>query len=96
MFSTFLAEEASVHGKAYKTTATYKCALCLPLKVCWDLDLDNFGTKIFMMGVWNGNPPNPVPMPKWNLSVLLLFLRTDLFEDLHVVEFELLTQKVLR
>ena len=51
MFSIFLAEETYVHGKAYKTIATYKCALCLPLKVCCDLDLDSFGTKIFMMGV---------------------------------------------
>ena len=91
----FLAEEASVRGKAYKTIATYKCALSLPLKVCWDLDLDNFRTKKFMMGVWNGNPPKPVPMPQWDLSVLLLFLRSDLFEDLCVVDFELLTQKVL-
>ena len=47
------------------------------------------------MGVWNGNPPNPIFMPKWDLSVLLLFLRTDLLEDLHVVEFELLTQNIL-
>ena len=48
-----------------------------------------------MMGVWNGNPPNPILMPKWDLSVLLLFLRMDLLEDLHVVEFELLAQNIL-
>ena len=30
----FLAREALVNGKAYRTVATYKCALSLPLKVC--------------------------------------------------------------
>ena len=91
----FLAEEALVNKRAYRTVATYKCALALPLKVCWNLDLDNPLTKKFMMGVWNGNPPTPRPMPKWDLTSLLLFVRSDLFEDLRVVSFSLLTQKVL-
>ena len=91
----FLAREALVNGKAYRTVATYKCALSLPLKVCWDLDLDNVCTKKFMMGVWNGNPPRPSPMPEWDLSSLLLYIRSDLFEDLRDVSFALLTQKTL-
>ena len=84
-----------MHGRAYKTVATYKCALSLPLKVGWGLDLDSVLTKKFMAGVWNGNPPRPTPMPEWDLSVLLRFLRGDLFEDLRYVSFSLLTQKVL-
>ena len=91
----FLAEEALVNKRAYRTVATYKCALALPLKVGWNLDLDNPLTRKFMMGVWNGNPPTPRPMPKWDLTSLLLFVRSDLFEDLRVVSFSLLTQKVL-
>ena len=83
----FLAEEALVLGRAYKTVATYKCALSLPLKVGWNLDLDSVFTKKFMAGVWNGNPPRPTPMPEWDLSVLLRFLRGDLFEELHDVSF---------
>ena len=91
----FLAKEALDKGKAYRTVATYKCALALPLKICWDLDLDNIHTRKFMMGVWNGNPPKPTPMPSWDLSELLVFIRSDLFEDLREVSFSLLTQKVL-
>ena len=91
----FLAHEASVGAKAYRTVATYKCALALPLKVCWDLDLDGPLTKKFMMGVWNTNPPRPRPMPDWDLSTLLSYIRSDLFEDLSEVSFSLLTQKVL-
>ena len=48
-----------------------------------------------MMGVWNHKPPGPRPMPRWDLSVLLRFLRSDLFEDLNDISFVLLTQKVL-
>ena len=91
----FLAEEALTHGKAYRTVATYKCALSLPLWICRSLDLEGVRTKKFMMGVWNNNPPRPRPMPDWDLSTLLRFLRSDLFEDLNEVSFDLLTQKVL-
>ena len=91
----FLAKEALENCRAYRTVATYKCALSLPLKICLGLDLDNIHTRKFMMGIWNGNPPKPKPMPSWDLSQLLLFLRSDLFEDLHEVSFSLLTQKVL-
>ena len=91
----FLAHESEVGNKAYRTIATYKCALALPLKICFDLDLDNVKTQKFMMGAWNRNPPKARPMPSWDLSDLLLFLRSDLFEDLESVSFSLLTQKVL-
>ena len=91
----FLAEEAVVHGKAYRTVATYKCALALPLRITRNLDLENVQTSKFMMGVWNLNPPRPRPLPVWDLSALLSFVRSDLFEDLREVSFELLTQKVL-
>ena len=91
----FLAEEVLVHGRAYRTIATYKCALSLPLRISRSLDLESFHTRKFMMGVWNHNPPRPRPMPEWDLSVLLRFLRSDLFEDLNEVSFDLLTQKVL-
>ena len=91
----FLAEEAMVRGKAYRTIATYKCALALPLWVGRNLDLEGALTRKFMMGVWNHSPPRPRPMPGWDLSLLLSFLRSDLFEDLSEVSFDLLTQKVL-
>ena len=91
----FLAHEAEVGNKAYRTIATYKCALALPLKICFNLDLDGVRTKKFMMGAWNRNPPRSRPMPLWDLSDLLFFLRSDRFEDLRSVSFDLLTQKVL-
>ena len=91
----FLAHEAEVGNKAYRTIATYKCALALPLKLCFDIDLDGVRTKKFMMGAWNRNPPKARPMPSWDLSDLMLFLRSDRFEDLRSVSFDLLTQKVL-
>ena len=91
----FLALESEVNNKAYKTIAAYKCALSLPLKLCFNLDLDGVRTTSFMRGAWNRNPPKPRPMPSWDLSDLLCFLRSDRFEDLRTVPFFLLTQKVL-
>ena len=91
----FLAQEAVVRGRAYHTVATYKCALSLPLQICCGLDLEGVCTRKFMMGVWNLRPPQPRPMPAWDLSTLLGFVRCDLFEDLREVSFSFLTQKVL-
>ena len=91
----FLAFESEAHSRAYKTLAAYKCALALPLKICFGLDLDGVRTTSFMKGLWNRNPPMPRPMPTWDLSDLLMFLRSDRFEDLRTISFSLLIQKVL-
>ena len=91
----FLAREAVELGKAYRTVASYKCALALPLQVCRNLDLSGPLTSKFMMGIWNHRPPKRRSMPAWDLSILLRYLRSDRFEDLRDVSFTFLTQKVL-
>ena len=95
----FLAFEVETHERAYRTIANYKCALDLPLKIALNLDLsegkNGEKTKRFMQGCYNQIPIQKRPMPEWDLSDLLLFLRSDRFEDLHTVSFSLLTLKVL-
>ena len=92
----FLSFFAEFHNFAYKTLAVYKCALRLPLLFCLGLNLDCELVTYFMRGLFDLNPPPTHGfMPSWDLSDLLLYLRSDEFFPLESISWYRLTQKTL-
>ena len=87
---------AEFRNFAYKTLAVYKCALRLPLLFCLGLNLDSELVRYYMRGLFDLNPPPTHGfMPSWDLSDLLLFLRSDEFFPLESISWYRLTQKML-
>ena len=92
----FLSFFAEFRNFAYKTLAVYKCALRLPLLFCLGLNLDCELVRYYMRGLFDLNPPPTHGfMPSWDLSDLLLFLRSDEFFPLESISWYRLTQKML-
>ena len=92
----FLSFFAEFHSFAYKTLAVYKCALRLPLLFCLGINLDCELVRYYMRGLFDLNPPPSHGfMPSWDLSDLLIFLRSDEFFPLESISWYRLTQKTL-
>ena len=76
----FLSHHAISLNRQYRTIAAYKCALDIPLKAQFGLDLGGFELSLFMRGIFNKNPPQKAkPMPSWSLDDLLNFLKCEIF-----------------
>ena len=82
--------------RKYRTIATYKCALRLPIFYAANVDIACLTVELFMRGAYNHNPPNKAKeMPVWSLNGLLSFLDTDRFEPLETAPYIYLLQKSL-
>ena len=91
----FLAYQSNVKKREYKTVASYKNSLRDPLKRRFNLDIDDPLICDFMRGLFKTRPPRrAAPMPCWDLSDLLEYLRSEKFEPLDLVSHEFLFQKV--
>ena len=91
----FLSHQFTHFGRAYRTVASYKCALAHPLWTTFGIPLSDSSLDLFMRGVFNLAPPRPADMPSWSLDTLLAFLISDNFEPLHTKSLLLVTQKTL-
>ena len=92
----FLAFQAQIMYRKYRTLATYKCALRHPLLFACDLEINNPISELFMRGAFRFNPPvKAKEMHSWSLNSVLRFLRTPAFEPLEDISFKRLTQKTL-
>lgn len=92
----FLASEVQVFRRAYRTIASYKCALQLPLLFHLKLDICVETTRRFLEGCYNDLPPSGDDrMPEWELDDLLRYLCTAKFEPLSNVPFKQVAQKAL-
>ena len=79
----FLAFHVVVKKRQYRTIATYRCALKLPLFIIFNINLDGVLSDCFMRGVFNFKPPQRhTPMPSWSFNTLLAFLKSREFEPL--------------
>ena len=92
----FLSEEANTKYKAYRTIAAYKCALKLPLAYLFKVDTDGPLTTSFMTGLYREKPPiRGVPLPSWDLTDLLLYLKSRVFEPLEDAPLDTVLRKAL-
>ena len=92
----FLAFHVVVEKRQYRTIATYRCALKLPLFIIFNINLDGVLSDCFMRGVFNFKPPQRhAPMPSWSLNTLLAFLKSREFEPLEGLDRRRLFQKCL-
>ena len=92
----FLAYMYKTYGRAYRTIATYRCALRHPLLYRFGLEINTPESDAFMKGLYNANPPiRCAPMPVWSLNDLLKYLRLFPFEPLEEAPWRFLTQKTL-
>ena len=79
----FLADEALNKRRAYRTVAAYKCALKLPFSMHYNVDVDDPLTTSFMRGLFRKKPPcRGAPLPTWDLTDLLKYLKSPEFEPL--------------
>ena len=72
------------------TIASYKCALSLPLKVAFGIDLSVYPFPGLIKGMWNERPSMPIKDPDWSLDKVLEFLSSEKFVN---PDFNLLTHK---
>ena len=92
----FLAHQYTSRKLAYRTIATYKCALAVPLELTFNIKLDDTPVNLLMKGVFNNTPPRPAPMALWSLNHLLAYLASDIFEpeddgfSLHLLKWKVL------
>ena len=61
------------------TIASYKCALSLPLKKAFNLELNDYPFPALLKGMWNERPSLPPRDPDWSLDNVLNFLSTNKF-----------------
>ena len=87
--------EWKLRQSQYKTVATHRCALKLPLSEIFGIQLDSKESESFMRGAYNLKPPRRrAPLPEWSLSFLLGFLNESPFEPLVHADRKSLLQKV--
>ena len=95
----FISHEGLVHRKAWRTCTTYKAALFHPLRYSLGLDIGWEGslpeTNTLLKGLHRLNPPPPSKMPLWELSDLLYYLKSPVFEPLEHCSFTKCIQKTL-
>ena len=95
----FISHEGLVHRKAWRTCTTYKAALFHPLRYSLGLDIGWEGslpeTNTLLKGLHRLNPPPPSKMPLWELSDLLYYLKSSVFEPLEHCSFTKCIQKTL-
>ena len=95
----FISHEGLDHKKAWRTCTTYKAALFHPLLYSLGLDIGWEGSlpeaNTLMRGLHRLNPPPPSKMPLWDLSDLLYYLKSPVFEPLDHCSFTKCTQKTL-
>ena len=91
----FLAHQHSTRKLAYRTIATYKSALAVPLEMTFKINLDDTPLHLLMRGVFNSTPPRPAPMAAWSLNHLLAFLASDVFEPRDGMPISIISQKLL-
>ena len=95
----FISHEGLDHKKAWRTCTTYKAALFHPLLYSLGLDIGWEGSRpeanTLMRGLHRLNPPPPSKMPLWDLSDLLYYLKSPVFEPLDHCSFTKCTQKTL-
>ena len=92
--ANFLAYHAMVLKRAYNTVANYKCAISDPINVYYNIDTNNSRNIISLMkGLWELHPPQRGIMPKWDLSVVLEYLRSPTFEPLDHAKWDELIAK---
>ena len=95
----FLSHQGLDKNKAWKTVGVYKNALFLPLLYRLRLNIGRKNacpeTNTLMTGLHRLKPPAPPKMPLWELSDLLSYLNSSVFEPLDTVSFSRCLQKFL-
>ena len=82
-------------GLAYSTISNHKCAIAEPLSLALGISFDCTEMEYFMKGLANVNPKIQKPPPQWDLSVLLRYLRSEVFEPLQEASRDKLLMKTL-
>ena len=93
----FLSYHASAFNKAYNTIGVYKCAIFTPLYYKYNINLrKNIRVSDFMQGLFALNPPpKKFNTPKWDISLVLNFLKSPQFEPLDEVPWKQCIMKTL-
>ena len=93
----FLSYHASAFNKAYNTIGVYKCAIFTPLYYKYNINLrKNIRVSDFMQGLFALNPPpKKFNTPKWDISLVLNFLKSPQFEPLDEVPWKHCIMKTL-
>ena len=93
----FLSYHASTFNKAYNTIGVYKCAIFTPLYYKFNINLrDNIRVADFMQGLFAlAPPPKKFNLPKWDISLVLNFLKSPQFEPLDEVPWKNCIMKTL-
>ena len=93
----FLSYQASAFNKAYNTIGVYKCAIFTPLYYKFNINLrENIRVSDFMQGLFALNPPpKKFNTPKWDISLVLNFLKSPQFEPLDKVPWKQCIMKTL-
>ena len=84
------------YKREYRTLATYKCALRLPLLYALEVEIKCLTVELFMRGSFAFHPPlKAKQMPSWSLDGVLRYLQSEPFEPLETASDSCLLQKTV-